>query len=122
MSEEQDKRKHGLLLDMTVEALGSPGLVVNPDVAGRTSCRCYTYRGEPKLCFSRGIIGSMSKPQIEAYCNPMIKVGESKRIEQWMEAKEEALKEFHEIPKEKRKIEDWLSLMGRALSKRGIEV
>ncbi len=121
MSEE--KRKHGLLLDMTVEALGSPGLMVNPDIAARTPCRCYTYKGEPKICYSKGIIGSMSKGQIEAYCKPLIKVGESKRVKEFIEAKEEALKEIEKIPpRTPGRLEKWLSAMGKALRKRGIEV
>lgn len=115
------KHKHRLLLDMTVEALGSPGLVVDPDVAARTACRCYTYKGEPKICFSRGIVGSMSRGQIEAYCKPLIKVGESKRVKEFMEAKEEALKEIEDIPKGER-LRPWLRAMSKALGKRGIEL
>jgi len=117
-----EEEPHKILLHMTVEALGSPGFVVNPDIVGKTSCKCYTYKGEPKLCFQRGIIGTLSKPQKEAYCKEIVDMGESKRITEWMEAKEEALKEFHEIPQEKRKIEDWLHAMGKALRKHGIEL
>ncbi len=108
---------------MTIEALGSPGLMVNTDIAARTPCRCYTYKGEPKICYSRGIIGSMSKPQIEAYCNPLVKVGESKRVKAFMEAKEEAKKEIEKIPVgTPHRLEKWLSAMGKALRKRDIEV
>ena len=117
-----EEEPHKILLHMTVEALGSPGFVVNPDIAGKAPCKCYSYRGEPKLCFTRGIIGTLSKAQKEAYCKDIVDMGESKRITEWMEAKEEALKEFHQIPEPKRRIEDWLHAMGKALRKREIEV
>ncbi|GAI30114.1 unnamed protein product, partial [marine sediment metagenome] len=85
--------------------------MVNPDIAARTPCRCYTYKGVPKICYSKGIIGSMSKGQIEAYCKPLIKVGESKRVKEFIEAKEEALKEIEKIPPrtkgEKRPLTKW---------------
>jgi len=118
----EEENKHSLLLHMTVEALGSPGLVVNPDIAGKAPCKCYTYRGEPKLCFTRGIIGTLSKAQKDAYCKDIIDMGPSKRIEEWMKATEEAKKEYHQIPEGKRKIENWLSAMSKSLRKRGIQL
>jgi len=118
----EEEHKDRLLLHMTVEALGSPGLVVNPDIAGKAPCKCYTYMGQPKICFTRGIIGTLSTPQREAYCKEVVKMGESKRIGEWMEAKEEAKREYYAIPEPRRKIEDWLHAMGKALRKHGIEL
>ena len=111
----------GLLLNLTVEALGSPGIMVDADVAARTPCRCYTYEGEPVICFSKGIIGSMSKAQIEAYCNPLIELGESKRVREFKAAAAEAKREIAGIPRGER-LEPWLREMSKALKKRGIEI
>ncbi|GAH43315.1 unnamed protein product [marine sediment metagenome] len=111
----------GLLLNMTVEVLGSPGIMVNEDIAARTPCRCYTYEGEPAICYSRGIIGSMSKGQIEAYCKPLIEIGESKRVREFKAAAAEAKKEIEGIPKGER-LEPWLKAMSTSLKKRGIEI
>ena len=122
MSEEETKLgNRGLLLNLTVEAMGSPGIMVDANVAARTPCRCYTYEGEPVICFSKGIIGTMSKGQIEAYCKPMIELGESKRVREFREAAAEAKKEIAGIPKGER-LEPWLREMSKALKKRGIEI
>lgn len=121
MSEE--KRKHGLILDMAVESLGSPGLVVNADVAARTGCRCYKI-DDTLMCFSKGIIGTLSKPQVEAYCPTKEVVEEGglvERVRQFKEAAAEAKREIADVPKGER-LEPWLTAMGRALAKRGIEI
>ncbi len=119
--EEEKIGDRGLLLNMAVESLGSPGIMVNEDIAARTPCRCYTYEGEPAICYSRGIIGSMSKGQIEAYCNPLIELGESKRVREFRAAAAEAKKEIEGIPRGER-LEPWLREMSKALRKRGIEI
>ena len=122
MGEEESKLgNRGLLLNMAVESLGSPGIMVNPDIAARTPCRCYTYEGEPAICYSKGIIGTMSKGQIEAYCNPMIELSESKRVREFKEAAAEAKAAIAGIEKGER-LEPWLREMSKALRKRGIEV
>lgn len=122
MSEEESKLgNRGMLLNMAVEAMGSPGIVVDADVAVRTPCRCYTYEGEPKICYSRGIIGSMSRAQIEAYCKPLIKLDEAKRIKEWMAATKEAKAAIAGIPRGER-LEPWLKAMAASLSRRGIEL
>lgn len=121
MSEE--KRKHGLLLDLTVEALGSPGLMVNPDVAARTGCRCYLVDGT-EMCFSKGIIGTLSKAQNEAYCKTkeILKEGALvERVKKFKEAARAAKAKIEKIPKGER-LEPWLKAMGEELGKRGIEV
>lgn len=118
MSEEE---KSKLLLIALLKELGSPGIVVDADVAARTACRCYTVRDVPKICYSRGVIGSLSPAQKEAYCNPLITLGESKRAKAFIEAAEEAKKEIAGIPKGER-LEPWLHSMSKALAKRGIEI
>lgn len=121
MSEE--KRHHGLILDMAVESLGSPGLVVDADVAARTGCRCYLVDGT-EMCFSKGIIGTLSKAQNEAYCKikEVLKEGALvERVKKFKEAAKAAKEKIEKIPKGER-LEPWLKAMGEELRKRGVEV
>lgn len=120
---ERLERHHGLLMDMTVESLGSPGLVVNTDLAARTACRCYKV-DDTLMCFSKGIIGTLSKPQVEAYCptKEVLKEGGLvERVKKFKEAAKVAKARIADIPKGER-LEPWLTAMGEELEKRGIEV
>ena len=107
---------------MTVEALGSPGLVVNADLASRTKCRCYKI-DETLMCYSAGVIGTLSKPQVEAYCptKQILTQGIARRVKLFKEAAKEAKKEIAGIPKGER-LEPWLKAMSTALKRRGIEI
>lgn len=108
---------------MVVEALGSPGLMVNTDIAARTGCRCYKI-DETLMCFSKGIIGTLSKPQVAAYCprkEILTEGGLVERVKKWKKAKERALKRIEKIPKGER-LEPWLKAMGEELRKEGIEI
>ena len=116
-------RDKSLVLDHTVEALGSPGIVVNPDLAARTACKCYEV-DSTLMCFSPGIIGTLSKPQVEAYCptKEVLKEGGIvERVKKFREAARVAHEKIERLPKGER-LETWLSEMGKELSKRGIEV
>lgn len=100
-------------------AHGSPGIVIDPDVAARTPCKCYD-----NICFSRGIVGTLSQAQREAYCPTIThekSPGMTRRLENWQEAVNVCKGEIKEIPKGER-LEPWLSCMGRELPKRGIEI
>lgn len=122
MSEEKEEEKK-LILHMTVEALGSPGIVVNPDIAARTPCKCYAV-DETEMCFSKGIIGTLSKPQVEAYCptKEVLKEGGIvERVKKFKEAAAAAKERIKEIPKGER-LEPWLTTMSEELRKRGIEI
>lgn len=118
----EEKRGHGLLLDMTVEALASPALVVNPDLASRTKCRCYKV-DDTLMCYSAGAIGTLSKSQVEAYCptKEILTEGIARRVKLFKEATKEAKAEIADVPKGER-LEPWLHAMSKALRKRGIEV
>lgn len=123
MTNPKPKREHGLLMDLTVEALGSPGLVVNSDIAGRTGCRCYKI-DDTLMCFSKGIIGTLNKGQVEAYC-PTKEIleegGMVDRVKKWKAAAAAAQAKIADIPKGKR-LEPWLRAMGEELRKREIEI
>lgn len=108
-----------LLLHSIPYAHGSPGIVVDSDIAARTPCKCYD-----NICFSRGIIGSMSEAQREAYCPTVEHVtspGMTRRLKNWQEAVNVCKVEIESIPKGER-LEPWLSCMGRELPARGIEI
>jgi len=112
-----------LLLGVLVEELGSPGIVVDPEQAKRTSCTCF--RIDSKfMCFSKGIIGTLSQEQTKEYC-PTIIEKESpairQRIQKFREAAGEAHKKIEKLPKGER-LETWLKSMGEELRKRGIEI
>ena len=111
------------MLDMVVESLGSPGLVVHPEIAGKTKCKCYDVDGK-LMCFQAGIIGTLSQPQVEAFCKEKEVLTEGPlvdRVRRFREAAKEALEAIKDVPKGSR-LEPWLTEMGKALSKRGITV
>jgi hypothetical protein len=102
---------------------GSPGIIVDPDVAERTSCRCVKV-GDSEICFSKGIIGGLDEGQKEAYCNPKTyyeSPGLEKRLGQFKEAVAAAQERVKDIPKGER-LGPWLSAMSQELQTRGIEV
>jgi hypothetical protein len=102
---------------------GSPGIVVDPDVAARTSCRCARV-GDSEICFSKGIIGGLDEGQKEAYCKPKMyyeSPGLEERLGEFKEAVAAAQEKIKDIPKGER-LGPWLSAMSLELQKRGIEV
>ena len=123
MSEETKLENRGLLLNSVVEALGSPGIMVNPDIAARTGCRCYKI-DETLMCFSKGIIGTLSKAQVAAYCPTkeiLTEGGLVERVKAFKEAAAEVKEKIKRIPKGE-KLKPMLREMSIALAKRGIEV
>jgi hypothetical protein len=119
----EEEKTHSLLLHMTVEALGSPALIVNPDLASRTKCKCYKI-DDTLMCYSAGAIGTLSKPQIEAYCPTkeiLTEGGLVERVKKWKEAASEAKEKIQHIPKGER-LEPWLMAMSESLKKRGIHI
>lgn len=74
-------------------------------------------------CFSKGIIGTLSKPQVGAYCpvkDVLTEGGLVERVKKWKEAAKEAQEKIKDVPKGER-LEPWLTEMSKALAKRGIE-
>lgn len=106
-----------------MESEKSPGIVVDPDVAARTSCKCAKV-GDSEICFSKGIIGGLDEGQKEAYCKPKTyyeSPGLQERLGEFKEAVAAAQEQIKDIPKGER-LEPWLSAMSLELQKRGIEV
>jgi hypothetical protein len=102
---------------------GSPGIVVDPNVAARTSCHCARVNGS-EICFSKGIIGGLDEGQKEAYCNPKTyyeSPGLEERLGEFKEAVAAAQEKVKDIPKGER-LGPWLSAMSQELRTRGIEV
>ncbi|MDI6860304.1 MAG: hypothetical protein QMC85_07400 [Methanocellales archaeon] len=110
------------LIDFVAEVEGSPGIVVDADVAARTPCTVYKV-DDTEMAFSPGIIGTLSKAQIEAYCPTKIykEEGIAHRVKKFKEAVEVCKEEIKEYPKGER-LRPWLECMGREARKRGIEL
>lgn len=112
-----------LMLHSVPYAEGSPGIVVDEEVAKATPCRCIEYRPGKKLCFSRGIVGALSDEQEKLYCpteEKLVSPGLERRLEGWMESVETCKAEIARIPKGER-LGPWLTCMSRELKTRGIE-
>lgn len=106
-----------------MEMEASPGVVVDPDVAARTPCRCARV-GDSEICYSKGIIGSMDEGQKEAYCNPKTyfeSPGLEERMGIFKEAVAAAQEKIKDVPKGER-LQPWLSAMSEELAKRGLEI
>lgn len=116
---EEDTGTAILILHSIAHSKGSPGIMIDPDVAARTPCKCYD-----NVCFSRGIIGALSPAQREAYCPTTEHVtspGMTRRLKNWQEAVNVCKREIEKYEKGER-LEPWLSCMGRELPKRGVEI
>jgi len=120
---EKFKEDESLLLHSVPYVEGSPGIVVNEDVAARTACKCARV-DDSEICFSKGIIGGMSEAQKEAYCNPKTYFKSphlEKRIRGFKEAVAAAKEKIREVPKGER-LEPWLKAMSEELVKREISI
>ena len=117
-----NKEKNSInLLNYAIKEFASPGILMDPSLARKTPCRCYTHKGKPKLCFSEGIMGAMSKLQIREFCNPLINLGESKRLKAFEKAAKKAHKKIEKLPAGK-KFEKWIKEMGEELGKDSIDI
>lgn len=106
-----------------METATSPGIVVNPEIAKSSPCRCAVLDSS-ELCFSRGIVGAMDEGQKQLYCQPKTyfeSPGLQERLKKFKEAVAAAQERIKDIPKGER-LEPWLSVMSEELEKRGIAV
>ena len=113
--------KGGSFIDWMPAMIGSPGIVIDESVAKATPCTCYRI-DETEMCFSRGIIGTLSPAQREAYCvagKTFKEEGITRRVKKFKEAATICKAEIEKYPKGER-LEPWLACMGREARKRGI--
>ena len=104
------------LLDFT-----SNGILYNEERAKAGPCKCFEYeiRGEKRLfCWAPGIIGALSKEQIEKYCPP------EKRV---MKPREEIPKRFSKFIEASEAckglpLPERLECMSREAERRGIKI
>jgi len=101
------------------------GIVVDEAKARETPCRCFqigpTKEAHDLLCFSKGVIGTLTNAQDTAYCtkrnieppSPALK----RRITEFTEAAQAASARY-----KGEGITRWLELVGEELDKRGIEL
>lgn len=116
---------HEMLFHFGIEEMGSPGAVLDEATARATPCSCFTYKGKD-LCWSKGIVGMLTQPQQEIYCvagkaykaRPAL----TERYTKFAQAAEAAHKKIESMPSGMKRLETWLSEMGKELSNRGIEV
>lgn len=103
------------------------GIVVDEELAKKTPCTCFKIgsTNEPKdlLCFSGGVIGTMTDAQDVKFCTERIikpaEDGIRARVEKFREASEICVKEAEKYPKGERLLPR-LACMGRELRKRGL--
>jgi len=94
---------------------GTPGIVWNEERARATPCHCTN-----DICFSRGIIGTLSAEQRTWACNPRLEVerpGLRRRMERWRQAVEKCRARLQqEAPVDgPKRIETWLTCMSAEL-------
>jgi hypothetical protein len=100
----------------------SPGIVVYPEVAKASPCKCAKVDGS-ELCFSPGIIGAMDEGQKGLYCNPKMSFKSpalQQRSKVFKQAVKAAQKKVAEIPKGER-LQPWLAAMSEELTRRGVK-
>lgn len=125
---DQAKFDRQMLLDMTIQHVGSPGRVIDAERARATPCKCFEYDSST-YCWSEGVLGLISSDKNPEQIQDFCKVKHSspsnelkKRFEKFQEAASEAQKEYEQIPESKREWTDWLEAMSKSLEKHGIEV
>lgn len=110
------------LIDYLPDIEGSPGLVVNEATAKVSPCTCYRV-DETEMCFSKGVIGTLTKEQIGLYCPQKFykTQGLVKRVKGFKEGAAVCKVETKKYPKGER-LKPWLECMGREAGKRSIEL
>jgi len=109
------------LQDWLIEVEGSPGIVVDEELARRTPCVGYRIDGKEYL-WSKGIIGMLSEEQIKEYCpEKIIKPKIPERVMAFREAAEGCKRQIEKVPKPGRLVA-WLKCMGAELRKREVEI
>lgn len=103
------------------------GIIIDTELAGKSTCTCHaigpTDEPEDIICFSPGIIGTLSNKQDREFCKTKIIIrdnGIKKRVEKFRDASDVCEKEIKTIPKGERLLPR-LECMSRELSKRGIK-
>jgi len=103
-----------LMLHALAHMHGSPGILVDPDLAKASACICYG-----NVCFTKGIVGALDPAQRETYCATPVQKGETERVRNWRDAVDVCKVNTKDLPKGE-KLKEYLSCMGLELEKRGI--
>ena len=112
MTDEEENLNRRILLELVKD----DGIVIDEEVAKATPCSCYEYEPEKFVCWSKGVIGTLTDAQEAMYCNPRI-VKKDKGIAERIRKFKEAVEAVKGIPYPKR-----LTEFGKELRKRGIEI
>lgn len=104
------------------------GRVIDEEVAKHSVCTCHTIgpESDPEselFCFTSGVIGALTKGQIQQFCANKVIQKEDRlreRILKFREASSTCKAETAKLPKGQR-LEPRLECMSRELTKRGIK-
>lgn len=101
------------------------GIVVDDKLAKETPCKCFkigpTKEAHDLICFSKGIIGTLTNAQDNIYCTKKDISPPSPELKQRFNRFVQAIHAAQSRYKGEG-IETWLTLTGEELRKRGIEV
>lgn len=126
----EESQAPDILLHCIPHAYGSPGIVWDRERAMRSECTCYEYKGK-HYCFVKGIVGMLSQPQVKEFCGisspviiPEAKIppGLKKRLETFRAAVDICKKELEGVTDGLKRLEVWLTCMGREARARGTEL
>ena len=108
----------GRLRDWIHGIWGSPGIVVDEEMAKKTPCTCYRTPEGKDLCFSKAIMGMLDQAQVAKYCpEKTYKPGIPVRVEKMREATKVCQGEIKDIPKTEgeRRMITWIRCMSTHL-------
>ena len=117
-------KEHGASLSDWIPAIeGSPGIVVDEGVAKATPCTVYKV-DETEMAFSKGVIGALSKGQIEAFCPAKIykTEGIARRVKTFKEIAKSCSEEVREKHPKGERLVPYLKCMGKLAKEKGIEL
>ena len=112
-----------LIIHWLPEVEGSPGIVVDESVAKATPCTVYKV-DTTEMAFSKGIIGTLSKEQIQAYCPTKIykTEGIARRVKTFKEIAKQCSEEVREKYVRGERLIPYLKCMGKLAKEKGIEL
>ena len=117
-------KEHGASLSDWIPAIeGSPGIMVDEAVAKATPCTIYKV-DTTEIGFSRGVIGALSKEQIEAYCPTKIykTEGIAVRVKTFKDIAKSCSEEVREKYVKGERLIPYLKCMGKLAKEKGLEI
>jgi len=119
-----DTLEKALLIDLLEHESCGGGLVIHPEVAEATPCKCFEYEGE-EYCWSPGVLGLISgkknPDQMARFCK--VKQPASPRAKERIARFKKAIEEAHrKWEEEGGGVREWWKKVGESLRKHGLKV